>query len=194
MKRIRCKLSLTKEEMHVQTASLVQFQFYRKEEFYRFECLIATLNILQKSNYTRGQVSVNRRISVLSNYFDVSFEIYYLRLEYIDSIGQVVKLLILRPASICCTFNSGHVGSRAQNVNKIGCPFYFHTSRVRFKRKYLLRSRKKEIIILHSTNAHVRCTIQQNGSQSESTIEISGCVTVFEDFDNFVDMNGSIYR
>ena len=139
MKRIRCKLSLTKEEMHVQTASLVQFQFYRKEEFYRFECLIATLNILQKSNYTRGQVSVNKCISVLSNYFDVSFEIYYVRLKYIDSIGQVVKLLILRPASICCTFNSGHVGSRAPNVNKIGCPFYFHTSRVRLKRKYLLR-------------------------------------------------------
>ena len=54
--------------------------------------------------------------------------------------------------------------------------------------------RKKEIIILHSTNAHMRCTIQQNGSQSESTIEISGCITVFEDFNNFVDMNGSIYR
>ena len=94
-----------------------------------------------------------------------------------------MKLLILRPASICCTFNSGHAGSRAPNVNKI-----------RLKRKYLFRSRKKEIIILHSTNAHVRCTIQQNGSQSESTIEISGCVTVFEDFNNFVDMNGSIYR
>ena len=136
-------------------------------------------------HYTRGQVSVNKRISVLSNYFDVSFEIYYVRLKYIDSIGQVVKLLILRPASI---------GSRAPNVNKMGFPFYFHTSRIRLKRKYLFRSRKKEIIILHSTNAHVRCTIQQNGSQSESTIEISGCVTVFEDFNNFVDMNGSIFR
>ena len=144
--------------------------------------------------YTRGQVSVNKRVSVLSNYFDVSFEIYYVRLKYIDSIGQVVKLLILRPASICCTFNSGHVISHAPNVNKMGCPFYFHTSRVRLKRKYLFRSRKKEIIILHSTNAHVRCTIQRNGSQSESTIEISGCVTVFEDLNNFVDMNGSIYR
>ena len=54
--------------------------------------------------YTRGQVSVNKRNSVLSNYFDVSFEIYYVRLKYIDSIGQVVKLLILRPASIYCTF------------------------------------------------------------------------------------------
>ena len=104
-----------------------------------------------------------------------------------------MKLLILRPASICCTFKSGHASSRAPNVNKMGCPFYFHRSRVRLKRKYLFRSRKKEIIILHSTNAHVRCTIQQNGSQSESTIEISGCVTVFEDFNNFVDMNGSIY-
>ena len=62
------------------------------------------------------------------------------------------------------------------------------------KRKYLFRSRKKEITILHSTKAHVRCTIQQNGSQSESTIETSGCVTVFEDLNNFVDMNGSIYR
>ena len=144
--------------------------------------------------YTRGQVSVNKRISVLSNYFDVSFEIYYVRLKYIDSIGQVVQLLILRPASICCTFNSGHIGSRAPNVNKIWCLFYFYSSRVRLKRKYLFRSRKKEIIILHSTNAHVRCTIQQNGSQSESTIEISGCVTVFEDLNNFVDMNGSIYR
>ena len=90
--------------------------------------------------YTRGQVSVNKRISVLSNYFDVSFEIYYVRLKYIDSIGQVVKLLILRPASICGTFNSGHVGSRAPNVNKMGCPFYFHTFRVRLKRKYLFRS------------------------------------------------------
>ena len=125
----------------------------------------------------------------------MSFEIYYVRLKYIDSIGQVVKLLILRPASICCTFNSGHVGSRAPNVNKMGCPFYFHTSRVRLKHKYLFgHDRKKEIIIVHSTNAHMRCTIQQNGSQSESTIEISGCVTVFEDFNNFVDMNGSIYR
>ena len=62
------------------------------------------------------------------------------------------------------------------------------------KRKYLFRSRKKEFIILHSANAHVHCTIQQNGSQSESTIEISGCVTVLEDFNNLVDMNGSIYR
>ena len=75
---------------------------------------------------------------------------------------------------------------------KMGCPFYFHTSRVRLKRKYLFRSRKKEIIILHSTKAHVHCTIQQNGS--ESTIETSGCVTVFEDLNNLVDMNGSIYR
>ena len=124
----------------------------------------------------------------------MSFEIYYVRLKYIDSIGQVVKLLILGPAFICCTFNPGHVGTRAPNVKKMGCPFYFYTSRVRLKRKYLFRSRKKEIIILHSTNAHVRCTIQQNGSQSESTIEISGCVTVFEDLNNFVDMNGSIYR
>ena len=73
----------------------------------------------------------------------------------------------------------------APNVNKVGCPFYFHTSRVRLKRKYLFRSRKKEIII---------CTIQHNGSQSESAIETSGCVTVFEDLINFVDMNGSIYR
>ena len=55
---------------------------------------------LCKCCYTRGQVSVNKRISVLSNYFDVSFEIYYVRLKYIDSIGQVVKLLILRPASL----------------------------------------------------------------------------------------------
>ena len=70
---------------------------------------------------------------------------------------------------------------------------WFHTSRVRLKRKYLFLSRKKEII-LNSTKAHVRCTIQQNGSQSESTIETSGCVTVFEDLNNFVDMNGSIYR
>ena len=77
---------------------------------------------------------------------------------------------------------------------KMGCPFYFHTSRVRLKRKYLFRSRKKEIIILHSTKAHVHCTIQQNGSQSESTIGTSVCVTVFEDLNNLVDMNGSIYR
>ena len=61
--------------------------------------------------YIRGQLSVNKCISVLSNYFDVSFEIYYVRLKYIDSIGQVVKLLILRPASIYCTFKPGHVGS-----------------------------------------------------------------------------------
>ena len=82
----------------------------------------------------------------------------------------------------------------APNVNKIGCPFHFHTSRVRLKRKYLFGLRKKEIIILHSTKAHVRCTIQQNGSQSESAIETSECATVFEDLNNFVDMNGSIYR
>ena len=98
---------------------------------------------LPKHIYTRGQVSVNKRISVLSNYFDVSFEIYYVRLKYIDSVGQVMKLLILRSASICCTFNSGHVSSRAPNINKMGCPLYFHTSRVRLKRKYLFRSRKK---------------------------------------------------
>ena len=74
----------------------------------------------------RGQVSVNKRISVLSNYFDVSFEIYYVRLKYIDSIGQVIKLLILRPASICCTFNSVHIGLRAPNVNKMnGVPVLF---------------------------------------------------------------------
>ena len=58
---------------------------------------------MHSKSYTRGQVSVNKRNSVLSNYFDVSFEIYYVRLKYIDSIGQVVKLLILRPASIYCT-------------------------------------------------------------------------------------------
>ena len=120
-----------------------------------------------KDNYTCGQVSVNKRISVLSSYFDVSFEIYYVRLKYIDSIGQVVQLLILRPASICCTFNSGHVGSPAPNVNKMGCLFYFHTFRVRLKHKYLFRSRKKEIIILHSINAHVRCTIQLNAAKAK---------------------------
>ena len=87
--------------------------------------------VIKSNYYTRGQVSVNKRISVLSNYFDVSFEINYVRLKYIDSIGQVVKLLILRPASICCTFNSGHIGSPAPNVNKMGCPIYFHTFRVR---------------------------------------------------------------
>ena len=81
----------------------------------------------------------------------------------------------------------------APNVDKMGCPVYFHTSRVRIKRKYLFQSRKLEIIILHSTKAHVCCTIQQNGSQSKSTIETSGCVTVFEDLNNFVDMTGSIY-
>ena len=81
-----------------------------------------------------------------------------------------------------------------QMSTKWGAFFISIPSRVRLKRKYLFRSRKKEIIILHSTNAHVRCTIQENGSQSESTIEISGCVTVFEDLNNFVDMNGSIYR
>ena len=37
----------------------------------------------------------------------------------------------------------------------------------------------------------MRCTTQQNISQSESTIENSD---VFEDFNNFVDMNGSVYR
>ena len=39
--------------MHVQTASLAQFQFYRKQEFYRFLCpnyLTATLNMLQNTN------------------------------------------------------------------------------------------------------------------------------------------------
>ena len=41
----------------------------------------------------------------------MSFEIYYIRLKYIDSIGQVVKLLILRPAYIYCTFKrSGEPG------------------------------------------------------------------------------------
>ena len=82
----------------------------------------------------------------------------------------------------------------APTVNKMGCPFYFHTSPAWLKRKYLFRSRKKEIIILHSAKAHVHCTLQQNGSQSKSMIETSGRVTVFEDLNNFVDMNGSIYR
>ena len=69
------------------------------------------MSVTVDPRYTRGQVSVNKRISVLSNYFDMSVEIYYVRLKYIDSIGQVVKLLILRPASIYCTFKPGHVGS-----------------------------------------------------------------------------------
>ena len=51
----------------------------------------------------------------------------------------------------------------------------FHTSWVRLKRKYLFRSRKKEIL-LHSTKAGMLCTMQQNGNQSESTTETSGCV------------------
>ena len=54
--------------------------------------------------------------------------------------------------------------------------FSFHTSWVGLKRKYLFQSRKKEIIILHSTKAHVHCTTEQNGSQNESTLETSGCV------------------
>ena len=148
-------------------------------------------------NYTRGQVSVNKRISVLSNYFDVSFEIYCVRLKYIDSIGQVVKLLILRPASIYCTLNQvtkALLKDECSKCQQNGVPFLFPYTPGTVKRKYLFRSRKKEIIILHSTNAHVRCTLQQNGSQSESTVETSGCVTVFEDLNNFVDMNGSIYR
>ena len=127
----------------------------------------------------------------------MSLEIYYVRLKYIDSIGQVVKLLILRPASIYCTFKPGHIAHLKDECSKCqqnGVPFLFPYTRVRLKRKYLFRFLKKEIIILHSTKAHVRCTIQQNGSQSESTIETSGCVTVFEDLNNFVDMNGSIYR
>ena len=37
-------------------------------------------------------------------------------------------------------------------------------------------------------------SLQQNGSQRESTIETSGCITVFEDLNNNVDMNGLIYR
>ena len=149
------------------------------------------------NGYTRGQVSVNKRISVLSNYFDVSFEIYYVRLKYIDYIGQVVKLLILRPASIYCTLNQvtkALLKDECSKCQQNEVPFLFSYIPDTVKRKYLFRSRKKEIIILHSTKSHVRCTLQQNGSQSESTIETSGCVTVFEDLNNFVDMNGSIYR
>ena len=41
---------------------------------------------------------------------------------------------------------------------------------------YFRPDKKKEIIILHSTKAHERSRTQQNGSQSESTIETSGCV------------------
>ena len=142
--------------------------------------------------YTRGQVSVNKRISVLSyyfdvsfeiysvNYFDVSFEIYSVRLKYIDSIGQVVKLLILRPASLN-QVTKAHLKDEGSKCQQNGVPFLFSYIPGTIKLKYLFRSRKKEIIILHSTKAHVRCTIQQNGSQSESTIETSGCVTVFED-------------
>ena len=54
--------------------------------------------------------------------------------------------------------------------------------------------RKKFVFFCIQEKAHVLCTIQQNGSQSESTIKTSGCVTVFEDLNNFVDMNVSIYR
>ena len=144
---------------------------------------------------TRGQVSVNKRISVLSNYFDVSFEIYYVRLKYIDSMGQVFKLLILRPASICCTFIQVTWAHVLQMSTKWGALFIsIHPGYGKSINICFGHERKKEIIILHSTNAHMRCTIQQNGSQSESMIEISGCITVFEDFNNFVDMNGSIYR
>ena len=121
------------------------------------------------SIYTRGQVSVNKRISVLSNYFDVTFEIYYVRLKYMDSIGQVVQLLILRPASICCTFNSGHIGSRAPNVNKMGCLFYFHTSRVRLKHKYLFRSRKKLLFCIQQT---LMCVVQYNKMAAKAKVRL----------------------
>ena len=47
-----------------------------------------------------------------------------------------ITYLKIRPASIGCTFNSGHVGSRAPNVNKMGCPFYFHTSRAKVQDAY----------------------------------------------------------
>ena len=70
---------------------------------------------------------------------------------------------------------------------------YFHTSRVRLKRKYLLRSRKKEL--LFCIQQTLTCVVQYNEmAESKITIEISGYVTVFEDFNNFVDINGSIYR
>ena len=45
----------------------------------------------------------------------------------------------------------------------------------------LFRSRKNEIIILHSTKVHVRY-----GSKSQSTVETSGCV---RSLNNFVDVN-----
>ena len=66
---------------------------YRRRSF--IQLLYFIIDMQNQYLYTRGQVSVNKRNSVLSNYFDVSFEIYYVRLKYIDSIGQVVKLLIL---------------------------------------------------------------------------------------------------
>ena len=79
----------------------------------------------------------------------------------------------------------------APNVNKMGRPFYFHTSRVRLKRKYLFRSRKKEIIILHSTKAHV--VVQYNKMAAKAKVRLK-LLDVFEDLNNSVDMNGSIDR
>ena len=65
--------------------------------------------------------------------------------------------------------------------------FSFHTSWVRLKRKYLFRSRKKEIIILHSTKAHVlTCVVQYNKMAAKAKVLLK-LLDVFEDFNNFVD-------
>ena len=50
--------------------------------------------------------------------------------------------------------------------------------------------RKKLLFCIQQT---LTCVVQYNKMAAEA-IEISGCVTVFEDLNNFVDINGSIYR
>ena len=50
--------------MHVQTASLVQFQFYRKQEFYRFFALITLLHF----EYSTKKATMSPILSHLSKH------------------------------------------------------------------------------------------------------------------------------
>ena len=69
--------------------------------------------------------------------------------------------------------------------------FSFHTSPVWLKRKYIFRSRKR--ILLFCIQQKLTCVVQYNKMAAKAKVRLK-LLDVFEDFNNFVDMNGSIYR
>ena len=70
--------------------------------------------------------------------------------------------------------------------------FSFHTSQVRLKHKYLFGSRKKKKL-LFCIHQKLTWVVRYNKMATKAKVRLK-LLDVVEDFNNFVDMNGSVYR